>query len=186
MLSRWTQVLRQAAYEVFDLPDDERLQVAVADGRAFLEASEDVYDIISIDAFDDNATPRPLMTQEFLKICREHLTPDGAIVYNVFGAIAGLYSKPMRSFYHTVSGSWRSTWVFPVESAGARPNEVRNIIVLATDAPLSTEELLERIAGRAGGVITVPGFEALGEDLYLGEVDDEDAPILQDPRLDTW
>lgn len=176
----------QAAYEAFELPKDERLSVVHAEGREFLEASEATYDIISVDAFDDNAVPRPLQNIEFLEVCKERLSADGAIAYNLFGSLEGLYSKPVRSFYHTIETAWDTVWVFRVNAAHSKPKDVGNLVVVATDAQLTTDELLDRIADRVGGTVTVEGFEVLGEDLYRDQIDVEDAPVFHDPRLDAW
>jgi len=45
-----------------------------------------------------------------------------------------------------------------------------NLILLATDAPLSTDELRARIADRVSGAVSVPAFHLFGEDLYDGEI----------------
>jgi hypothetical protein len=70
-------------------------------------------------------------------------------------------------------------WVFVVndgvESEGA------NLMLLATDAPVSTDQLLARIAGRVDGRVTVPAFELFGEDLFTGEIRTGDVPIITDP-----
>jgi spermidine synthase len=176
----------EAAYEVFDLPKDERLVVHEADGREFVESAESTYDIISIDAFDDDVVPRHLLTQEFLSACKGRMSADGAIVYNMFGAMKGLYSKPLRSLYATMAGVWRAVWVFPIGPARGKPDQVANVMLLATDASITSDELRARIADRAGGIVTVRGFETFGDDLYEGEIDMDDAPILRDPQVDSW
>ncbi len=170
------------AREFFALPDDERITVTVADGRDFLLMTPYTYDIIVVDAFNDDHVPRPLMTEEFCRECRDCMTPGGVIAYNVIGAVYGPHSKPFRSLHRTASNVWRNVWVFPLDMAEDKRDSTRNIVMLASDAELTEDELLERIASRVDGLVTVPGFERFGEDLYRGAVRSGDVPLLTDEK----
>jgi spermidine synthase len=167
------------ARRFFALPDDPRVRIIVDDGRHFLETTDTVYDIVIVDAFDDDRVPLPLTTEEFLRSVRARMTEHGVLVYNVIGALAGDRSKPFRSLYRTLKNTWRRVWVFCVdEGVDAEGN---NLIVLASDADVSTGELLERIADRVGGRVTVPAFHLFGEDLVRTGIRTGDVPILVDP-----
>ena len=170
------------AREYFALPEDERIRVFVDDGRAFLDYCAETYDIIVIDAFDDDHIPRPLLTEEFLLACRERLSANGVVAYNLIGAVSGSHSKPFRSLYRTVATVWRNVWVFPIGSADGVTDSTRNMILLASDVELSTEALLERIACRVDGTVTVTGFERFGEDLYRGPIRSGDVAVITDVR----
>ena len=170
------------AREYFALPDDERIRVFIDDGRAFLGYCAETYDLIVIDAFDDDHIPRPLTTEEFLRECRDHLSADGVIAYNVIGAVNGAHSKPYRSFHRTVANVWRNVWVFPIGSADGVTDSTRNMVMMASDVEMTTEELLERISTRVDGLVTVTGFERFGEDLYRGSVRAGDVPLITDPH----
>lgn len=170
------------AREFFALPDDPRIAVHVADGRAFLEASTAAYDIIVVDAYDDDHIPRPLTTEEFMRLAYAHLAPAGVIAYNVIGTIAGSQSKPLRSLHRTASNVWRRIWLFRAEAMAPGEQRPENVVLLASDAELTDEMLLERIAGRAGGCVSIPAFERFGEQLYQGELRTGDVPIITDPR----
>ena len=170
------------AREYFALPDDERIRVFVDDGRAFLGYCAETYDLIVVDAFDDDHIPRPLLTEEFLLTCRDHLSADGVLAYNLIGAVTGDHSKPFRSLYRTASTVWGGVWVFPIGSADGVTDSTRNMIMLASSADLSTEALLGRIASRVDGMVTVTGFERFGEDLYRGSVRSGDVGVITDPR----
>lgn len=172
----------EIARALFALPDDERIRVIVGDGRTFVDACAQTYDLIVIDAFDDDRIPRPLTTDEFMRTCRDLLSPGGAIAYNVIGSVYGPHSKHFRSLHRTASNVWRSVWSFPVGIAQDARDQTRNIVMLASDAPLTDEELLDRIASRVDGRVSVPGFERFAEDLYCGSVRTGDVPLLLDPR----
>jgi len=64
----------EVAYRFFALPHDARIRVFVEDGAGFVRTAPDLYDLIIIDAFDDDFVPRPLMTEEFLRACRDCLS----------------------------------------------------------------------------------------------------------------
>lgn len=170
----------EVAHDLFALPVDERIRVVVGDGRVFLQSSIDTYDIVIVDAFDDDRIPRHLTTEEFMREVRDHLTPDGAAVWNVIGALAGQNSKLFRSLYRTVSNVWRHVWVFPVAYSDDPSGAGHNIIVVASDAELSNEELLGRIASRVDGLVSVRAFHLFGEDLYRGSIRRGDVPLIVD------
>lgn len=171
----------EIARELFALPDDSRISVHITDGRAFLEASRGAYDIVVIDAYDDDHIPRPLVTEEFMRAVYAHLSPGGVIAYNVIGTIAGTQSKPLRSLHRTASNVWRRVWLFRVDAAVPGEQRPENVVLLASDADLSDEVVLERIAGRVDGSVSVSGFERFGEQLYRGPLRTGDVPILTDP-----
>lgn len=165
----------------FALPDDERLRVVCEEGRAFVESCEERYGIIAIDAFNDDRIPLPLITEEFLLACKAILEPDGVLAYNVIGSVYGQYSKPFRSLHRTLSNVWRHVWTFPIGIADDVADKTRNIVVLASDADMTDDELLDRIGDRVGGIVTVPAFERFAEDLYTKGIRSGDVAILTDP-----
>ena len=170
----------EVAYALFELPDDERIDVHITDGREFLTRRLDTSDIIIVDAFDDDRVPRPLLTEEFMRLAKDHLSDDGVIAWNMFGAVYGPHSRMFRSFHRTASNVWRNVWTFPLRIADNAVDDSRNIVMLASDTPLSPDELAERIASRVDGLVTVPAFERFAEDLYQGGIRTGDVPLLTD------
>jgi spermidine synthase len=170
------------AREYFALPDDERICVTVGDGRQFVQASAETYDIAIVDAFDDDVVPEHLLTEEFMRELHDRLGADGVAVFNVIGSLYGKHSRPFRSFHRTLSSVWDRVWLFPLRYANHPSEASRNIIVLATDADVSREELLRRIATRVDGLVGVRGFATFGEDLYRGAIRRGDVPLLRDPE----
>ena len=69
------------ASEYFGLPDS--VDVAVADGRAYLTASEDLFDVIMVDAYQDITIPFQLSSVEFFQQVQSHLKPGGVMVVNL-------------------------------------------------------------------------------------------------------
>ena len=169
----------EVAFRFFELPEDERIRVFTDDGRRFLDTATETYDIVLVDAFDEDRVPRPLTTEEFMRALRDRLNADGVVAYNFLGEHAGERSKPFRSLYRTMRNVWRNVWVFVVNDGV--DSEGTNLMLFATDADLTADELCDRIADRAGGIVTVPAFELMGEDLYRGEIRLGDVPLITDP-----
>ncbi len=59
--------------------------VYIQDGRQFLRRSREQYDIIFLDAYNNDAIPFHLTTKEFFEIVKKSIKPDGAVVANVWG-----------------------------------------------------------------------------------------------------
>lgn len=79
----------EVAQEWFGFRPDERLEVHVDDGRAYIERSPPgTYDLIVLDAFSDDEIPITLATREFLEAVRAALAPDGIVVSNLWGSNA--------------------------------------------------------------------------------------------------
>ena len=73
----------EAARAWFGYQESERMLTVVDDARHFLEVTQDRYDAILLDAFDEEGAPRALRTVEFFSLLEQHLLPGGVIVSNV-------------------------------------------------------------------------------------------------------
>ncbi len=174
------------AYDYFELPRDDRITVIAEDGRRFLNASEKRYDIIVVDAYYADAIPSHLTTEEFFREADKHLVPGGVLAYNLIGAVEGDRSRLFRSMYRTVGRVWETRWIFPIGIAeDDSPTSSRNIIVLATNARIGRETLLQRIENRVNGIVTITGFERFGADLYETAIPTADVPVLTDAHAPT-
>ncbi len=77
------------AKQFFRFREDEKLKVHIADGRMFIKKQlrrdpVPKYDLIILDAFNNDYIPFHLMTKEFLEEVKGVLSDDGAVVANVF------------------------------------------------------------------------------------------------------
>jgi spermidine synthase len=179
-------VVVDVARKYFWLEEDERSQVFVEDARRYVQSSDETYDVVIVDAYYSDSLPFHLTTQEFLAEVKSRLAPDGVLAYNVISAPEGSGSELFRSMYRTAGTVWDNVWVFPI---GLGPNGStwarRNIIVLATDQELTENQLKERITSRVDGMVTVPDFELMAEDLYTAPVAVADVPLLTDAHAPT-
>ena len=73
--------ITRLAEQYFELP--ETVKVTTYDGRAYLEAVSDKYDIIMVDAYQDITIPFQMSSIEFFTMVRDHLTQDGVMVVNM-------------------------------------------------------------------------------------------------------
>lgn len=75
------QKIADIATEYFGLPDS--VEVAVEDGRAYLTASQEQFDVIMVDAYQDITSPFQLSSVEFFTEVQRHLKPGGVMVVNL-------------------------------------------------------------------------------------------------------
>jgi spermidine synthase len=78
-----------AATKYMGFKEDEKLKVAVDDGRMFIKKQlrrkpAPKYDLIVLDAFNGDYIPFHLMTKEFLEEVKGVLSDDGVVIANVF------------------------------------------------------------------------------------------------------
>lgn len=73
--------ITKLAKAYFALPED--IPVTTYDGRAYLNASDQTYDVIMVDAYQDITIPFQMSSAEFFTLVKEHLTEDGVMVVNM-------------------------------------------------------------------------------------------------------
>ena len=62
---------------------DKEIPVTTYDGRAYLAALEEKYDVIMVDAYQDITIPFQMSSTEFFSLVRDHLKPGGVMVVNM-------------------------------------------------------------------------------------------------------
>ena len=142
-------VVVDVAYRFFSMPRDPRLEIAVDDGRRYLDDDDRKWDAIMIDAFYADAIPFHLFTNEFMELVRSRLNPGGVVITNAIGAITGDESKLFRSVYRTYRTVFPTVLVHPVKPAGDEGDaSIRNLILVATEQAAPEKDfLLERWRG---------------------------------------
>ena len=120
----------------FDM-NEPNLNAVVADGRYFLDTTDQQYDIIAIDAYRQPYIPFQLTTKEFFLQCRQHLTESGVVVVNA-GRAPGDYR-----LVDAVTGTLLS--VFP-EVYAQDTNRFLNTMIYATNQPTQPAEVRANLA----------------------------------------
>lgn len=121
------------AQDYFGYRQDALSQAHADDGRMFVRRQLRAgkrYDMVLVDAYDENYIPEHLLTREFLLQLRELVAPGGVVVANTFA------DRPLQPFedatYQSVFGT---TWSLYSSSRGNR------IILAARDATPSSGSL---------------------------------------------
>ena len=73
--------IARIATEYFGMPST--VDVAVEDGRAYLTASKELYDVILVDAYQDITIPFQMSSIEFFTQVKDHLKENGVMVVNM-------------------------------------------------------------------------------------------------------
>jgi spermidine synthase len=160
------------ARRFFELPEDPRLQVAVEDGRRYLDDDDRTWDAIMIDAFYADAIPFHLFTNEFMEMVRSKLNPGGVVITNTIGSMTGESSRLFRSVYRTYRSAFPTVLVHPVILPGDEGDDgIRNLMLLATEQAAPDKAFLaERWRGIREDFPSAP-------DLTKAIRDRRDAPI---------
>lgn len=58
------------------------VSVIVADAEIFLQITDEEFDMVIVDIFEDDRTPAVFETPDFLESCARHLRPGGLLLYN--------------------------------------------------------------------------------------------------------
>lgn len=129
--------LNDVGRELFDLRGP-RLRLHAADGRTFLRAAgERRWDAIFVDAYRQPYVPFHLATREFFALARERLNPGGVVLVNV--------GHPERS--DDLERMLTATMGDVFARVLRDPSQDVNTVLLATDAPASTQRLWEAVPG---------------------------------------
>jgi spermidine synthase len=137
----------RVAEKFFNFKRDDRLRVHEEDGRVFVKKairSGTKYDIVMLDAFEDEYIPEHLSTKEFLLEVKSILTPDGVVAANTFSSNR-LYPYESAT-YENVFGTFYNL-------------KLGNRIIWAQSGKLNDRANLEASAQRFA-----PAFEKLGFD----------------------
>jgi spermidine synthase len=120
--------------EYFHVPETERLNFIVADGRRHLERTEQTYDVIFMDAFTGNlAPPNHMITQSFFEAAKARLSDEGVLIMNVIGPLAQMERSLTFSVAKTFESVFPHTRYYATE--GSEQDGIQNIIFAARSTP---------------------------------------------------
>ena len=134
-------VVVEVAKQFFGFREDATLKAHVQDGRQFIEDRPNTYDVIFLDAFGSEEIPYHLTTREFLMAVRRAVTPQGAVLADVWGpGLNPLYDAMVRTYQEVFD----ELYLLEVEGSGNRI-----LIALPRKLRLTREEF-----GRRAGAIS--------------------------------
>jgi spermidine synthase len=162
----------EAARRFMGLGDNPRLDVVTADGRPYLELTDNRYDIIVVDAYHQPYIPFYLATREFFEAVREHLRPGGVAALNV--ASVPDDERLSLAVGSTLLAAFPQAWRW-------RPLRF-NELMLGFDRPVDREELLARAENAPAEIdALVPLFRS-----GLASVHQTEQPFTDDRAPVEW
>jgi spermidine synthase len=93
----------RVAKEFFGFREDDKLHAHVGDGRKFIEAVQEPYDVIFLDAFGARNVPPHLTTLEFMRAVKRAVRPTGVVIGNIWGA-------PVNPLYHSMVRTYQEVF----------------------------------------------------------------------------
>ena len=109
------------AKNFFQLPKNRQISVYCADGRSFMQDNEGkLYDLVLIDAFDDQGMAPTVYSDLFFSLCADSLSPEGIISCNLWSDD----KVRLREIKTMLADHFKSCLYLPVPDRG-------NIIALA-------------------------------------------------------
>src|SRR5579862_1751386 len=136
----------QVAQRYFGFQTDAHIHVTEQDGRVYVRRMQRAgkrYELIMLDAYDNQYIPEHMLTREFLGEVRSLLQPGGVVAANTFSQ-SRLYSSESVT-YHSVFGDF-----YNLKSA--------NRVILASNGPLPSLETVTRNSHRFNGAFEKLGF----------------------------
>ena len=122
--------------------NEPNLHVYVQDGRAFLATTQEHYDVVAIDAFQQPYIPFQLTTRDFFSQIRSHLSPTGVVVLNTAHTTHDF--RLVQAFVNTLSQVFPSIYTFNVPGTF-------NTEVMATMQPTSIGTFRSNLAQLSPG-----------------------------------
>lgn len=135
-------VVTKVAKYYFGVRESPTLKIHEADGRVFLRRTKQKYDAILLDAYTSTRygsfIPHHLATAEFFTLVRDHLSPNGVVLFNVIGNYQGWRADIVGAMYQTMKS------VFP-HVCHVPSTETQNIIMIGamSEGPLKHETKLK-------------------------------------------
>lgn len=110
-------MVEEVARKYFGFKPDERMKVRVKDARTYIRTADakKKYDLIFLDAYNNNSIPFHLTTEEFLQLVAKRLKPGGYVVGNIWSPTANKYYSAMVKTYQKV---FPSLYIFQAPKSG--------------------------------------------------------------------
>ncbi len=123
-------VIAEVAAEFFGLQPREAT-VHVMDAREYLLRTDQLYDLVIVDAFGSSAVPFHLVTQEAFGLLKSRLTERGVVAMNI--EQVGWHGQFLSSLTATLREHFETVKALPLAEP---PTALGNIVILAGDRDL--------------------------------------------------
>ncbi len=170
--------------------DDPRTDLHIGDGRAFLEQTEEKFDVILVD-LSDPLREGPavfLFTQEFYQVIYDHLTPQGTVCFQ------GETLQPWRVQLHArMYNTLKKVFPVVVSYPYSQPcfHEIHGFVMASKDQDPRKEDLGSRAMERGmdfrylspkylNTMFTVPGYVERAYEEFSQPLTDAEPGVLRD------
>ena len=150
--SEFDPVVVRMAEDYFEYHPPANHHVRVKDGRAFLNATDHLYDVIWIDAFARHMIPFHLTTKEFYSAVRAHLKPDGVVAVNLASSGEDIDNTRAAAVVQTMRGEFPVIETFAVKGPWkSGQTKAANLIFFAGNpvAQRGHESFIEKVTEMA-------------------------------------
>lgn len=103
------------AESFFGFTPHERLRVIHGEGKKFLAAHNNVYDMIIIDAFTDLLIPKSLAGPATARLVSARLSREGIAAINIISSYFGRNAHTIQNFYNAYRAEFIHTGVYPAD-----------------------------------------------------------------------
>ena len=161
--------LSEIGRRYFDM-NNPNLHLYHEDARPFLRRIDAEYDVISVDAYRQPYIPFYLATEEFFELCRDRLADGGVVIVN-----AG-HPEDQDDLEKVLGATMAEVFPHVIRD----PIEDTNTLLVASEAPVSAENLQRAVPDLPRGIRSLARTEAgrLGPRLEGGDVyTDDKAPV---------
>ena len=139
------------ARSYFDFKPGPKMRVVIEDGRVFVKrqiAQRPNYDLVLLDAFENDYIPEHMLTREFLQEVKSIMAPNGVIVGNSFSdsALYDYESVTYRAVFGPFFNMRLANRIVLGRANGIRPDELENA---RKNAMLLEAEFAKRGTGSA-------------------------------------
>lgn len=142
--------------------NEPNLHVHVEDGRTYLATTQEKYDVVAVDAYQQPYIPFQLTTREFFTLIRSHLSAQGVVAINTGHTTHDF--RLVQAFVNTMSQIFPSVYVFNVPGTF-------NTEVMGTMQKTSTDTFRSNLANFPPTTV-------------MGQVANEVVPVVTQGRPD--
>lgn len=126
--------LEKIAQQHFYFDPPANLRIIVDDARAYLNSTDEQYDIILIDVYSDTSVPFALLTKEYGDQVRDRLTPEGVVAINVIAATEGPCQPLLEAIAAPYGRHWSRSWL--AEQRPSQPTDPGNMMLVYSQSDL--------------------------------------------------
>ena len=170
-------VVIRVARDYFGTGHYPQLRSVAMDARRFVVSTETRYDVVIGDVYLGTTIPAHLITRELFDAVARRLSDRGLYMMNVISAVKGPASSLFAAVMRTLTESFGADAVHAFATVPERPDQVQNLVLLASTARFDLSRLLREAERGRPSVARL-----LRTRLDWSQLEISGAPVLTDQR----